>query len=152
MLAVASAVGGTVLVILLASRLLRVRRDGPEVLAAIGMTRAERWLATGLPVALAVAAGTLVAPLVATLASPLVRTGFTAAADPIEGIWVDGQRLAVATAGLLVILAAGVAIVSWSASGFRGRRGTPPPRPAVFARGRARRRPPRWASRSRPVA
>lgn len=133
-LAVASAVGGTVLVILLASRLLRVRRDGPEVLAAIGMTRAERWLATGLPVALAVAAGTLVAPLVATLASPLVRTGFTAAADPIEGIWVDGPRLAVATAGLLVVLAAGVAIVSWSASGFRGRRGTPPPRPAVFAR------------------
>ena len=133
-LAVASAVGGTILVILLASRLVRVRRDMPEVLAAIGMTRSERWLAAGLPAALAVAAGTLVAPLVAILASPLVRTGFTAAADPIEGIWVDGARLTTATMGFLVILAAGVAVVSWSASSFRGRGGPPPLRPAVLAR------------------
>lgn len=133
-LALASAVGGTVLVVMLASRLLRVRREAPEVLAAIGMTRFERWLAICVPVALAVGAGTLIAPLVAALASPIVRSGFTEAADPIEGFWVDRQHLAVATAGLLATLTVGVAVVSWFASGLGPRRGAAPPRPGVAAR------------------
>ena len=133
-LALASAVGGTVLIILLASRLLRLRRDSPEVLAAIGMTRFERWLSIVLPVALAVAAGTVVAPFAAALASPLVRTGFAEAADPVEGFWVAAPLLAVATGGLLVMLMAGVAAVSWSASRFGPRHSAPPSRPAASSR------------------
>ena len=68
------------------------------------------------PRSFAVAAGVVVAPFLAIVASPLVRTGFARAADPDRGIWVDGRVLALASFGLVLLFSLFVLTSGWRAA------------------------------------
>ncbi|MEQ1786690.1 MAG: hypothetical protein ABL966_06540, partial [Acidimicrobiales bacterium] len=94
LLTVASGFGSVLLLTFLATRTLRAGPTDVRLLAAFGTTRGSRAAALWAPVAIALVVGCATAPIVATLASPLVRTGFARVADPQAGIWVEPASLA----------------------------------------------------------
>lgn len=113
-LGVASAIGSVLLLSFLVGRAIRERGGDAGILAALGATRVIRAFAIWAPLATAVAAGLIAAPLLAVFTSPLVRTGLAAQADPVRGIWVD--RI------LLVEVSAALAVALFTAAGASARR------------------------------
>jgi len=111
--------------------------EDPQLLAALGASRGLRALVAAVPTGLAVCAGVLVAPLLAVVASPLVRTGFTAIADPETGRWFEAWPLVMATVALLLAMVIVLGAVSWrvasSTVAIRRGRGQQSRRAASFA-------------------
>jgi ABC-type lipoprotein release transport system permease subunit len=105
-----------------ATRLLTTSAPDNPVLAALGMTRSQV-MATGLTeVAVAAAAGALVAAGLAVAASPMMPIGAARLAEPSPGVSADMSVLAAATAAIVVLLAAWTAWPAWrlASSGTRG--------------------------------
>jgi hypothetical protein len=127
-LALTAGVGSVLVLSLLLARSMRARRDESALLAALGATRRDRAVATWIPHAAAVTVGIVAAPVLATLASPLVRTGFAALADPVGGIWVEVPVLLAATATLAIALLTAAAASAWRASALSDGRAIEPAR------------------------
>ena len=119
-LALASTLTSLLMVGLLVGRVVRTTAEDGPVLAALGSVGVQRWLAGAAPPAVALLGGIALAPIVAIVASPLVRTGFAREADPATGIWFDGGLLAAATVALAVGLLLVVALAGWRADAGRG--------------------------------
>lgn len=120
-LAAASGLTSLVMIALLASRTIRASSDDGGTLAALGSVGVQRWLAVAAPAAVAIVAGTVLAPVVAAAASPLVRTGVAREADPTGGVWFDGRLLVLGTAALGVVLVLAAVLLAWRVDGRRRR-------------------------------
>ena len=95
-----------------AGRLLLEASSRHRVLAALGMTRGQLTSAGLLEVAVATAAGAVLAAAVAVAASPLMPVGAARLAEPSPGISTDWLVL---TAGPVTIVGLLVACVTWPA-------------------------------------
>jgi FtsX-like permease family len=112
---VAAAVAGVAGLLVVAQALARhlgARGDDPTVLAALGLTRRERWSAAILSVAPGVAGGLVGGVVLAVAASPLLPLGIGRRADPDVGVHVDTLALALGCLGGLVLLVGAAALVA----------------------------------------
>src|SRR5262245_16457434 len=133
-LAFASAIATLLLLAFLVGRAMRVRSGDAPLLAALGATKGSRALAMWVPFAIAVGAGVIVSPFLATIASPIVRTGFAKIADPETGIWVDAPQLILGAIVLLIALLAAAAFSAWSVASLRRDSGREPRRASPLQR------------------
>ena len=115
-----------------AARHLAPRREDAHVLAAIGLTTADRRRAGLLAVGPGLVGGALSALLLALLASRLLPLGLARRADPVRGVRVDWPVLAVGLASTLVAvwLCAVVVVRRW----VRPDRNDADGRPSLIAR------------------
>ncbi len=110
--------------------LLQAGSDNP-VLAALGMTRRQLTVAGLIEVAVAGAAGAILAAGVAIAASPLMPIGAARLAEPAPGISADWLVLPVGATAIVVLLLARAAWPAWRLGSSRGVR-----EPAAAATGR----------------
>ena len=102
-----------------ATRLLTIKAPDNPVLAALGMTRSQV-MATGLTeVAVAAAAGALVAAGLAVAASPLMPIGAARLAEPSPGVSADMSVLAPAAVAIVVLLVGWTAWPAWRVASSR---------------------------------
>ncbi len=101
------------ILLLLAGRELAKTVDDDQALRAMGIEPKSLTVAALVPVATAVAAGLVIAPVVAVLSSPLVHAGVAAQADPVTGVWFDGSVLAVGGLTAALLLGLGLLIAQW---------------------------------------
>ena len=111
--AVAIAVAG---VVVIAQALRRWTGDDDEVLATVGLTRAQRTLVAALPLSAGVLVGVVVAAVVAWLASRAFPTGRVAVVEPSPGVRLDAPLLLGGGAVALVLGAGIAAVVSFRAA------------------------------------
>ena len=110
--------------------LLQAGSDNP-VLAALGMTRRQLTVAGLIEVAVAGAAGAILAAGVAIAASPLMPIGAARLAEPAPGISADWLVLPIGATAIVVLLLARAAWPAWRLGSSRGVR-----EPAAAATGR----------------
>ena len=110
---VAAALAGVAGLLVVAQALARhlgARGQDAAVLAAMGLTRPERWSAAVLSVAPGLAGGLVGGVVLALAASPLLPLGIGRHADPDIGVHVDTPVLALVCLGGLVLLAGAAAL------------------------------------------
>ena len=107
-------------------QLLAGSADG-RVLAALGLTRRQLLAASLLEVTVALAAGAILAWVVAIAVSPMMPIGPARLAELHPGVSVDVPVFAAGFAAIVVLL---VGRVSWAAWHESARAGRPAPRPA----------------------
>jgi hypothetical protein len=88
-------------------------------LAALGMTRRQLFAAGLAEVVAPVAAGAVLAVLVAIAASPLTPIGPARLAEPHPGISVNGPVLGIGFAAIVVLLLARVTVTAWRQASVR---------------------------------
>lgn len=124
---------------LLLSRLARASTASDEMLEVLGAPARQRVVATWATATVALVPGLLLAPVLAYVASPLVRTGFAKVADPSVGGWVDGGALAISLLLIAALLLAEARLVAvWATS---RRRSTQRSAQVSASPGRVRSRP-----------
>jgi hypothetical protein len=121
-LAAVASVASLAVILLVSGRATRTRANATNVLGSLGATRSQRALAASMPETLAVAAGVLVAPVVAIVASAWARTGFARDADPDRGVWYDGRILVLLTMLALAALVGATLLQGWRAQTPAGTR------------------------------
>lgn len=115
-------VAATLIVSQLLSRLTHVEARDHPTLGALGMSGRDRALLGVIRAAGIAAAGTLVAVVVASAASPLLPAGLARTAEPKLGVHLDAVVLGLgATATVAVVVALG-ALASWRAASANARR------------------------------
>ncbi|HEX2064668.1 MAG TPA: FtsX-like permease family protein [Acidimicrobiales bacterium] len=90
--------------------------DEQPTLAAMGLTRPQRWLATMLPPVTAALIGAALAGVLAVLASPLTPFGIARDAEPDPGMAFDATTVVPGVAAVLVLLGLFVAVPVWRAT------------------------------------
>jgi hypothetical protein len=104
------AAAGILVVAQAVARHLAARSGDSDVLASIGLTRGERWIAATLSVAPALAGGILIGSTLAVGLSPLLPLGLPRRADPDVGLHADWVVLALGVASAVVLVAAATAL------------------------------------------
>ena len=102
-----------------AARTLLTAAQDNGTLAALGMTRRQLFAASMAETAAAAVAGALGAVAIATAASPLTPIGAARLAEPDPGVSVNAGVFAAGAAGIVVLLAARVAVTAWRQAGAR---------------------------------
>ncbi len=97
------AAAGMLVIAQAVARHLAVRSEDSDVLASIGLTRGERWMAATLSVAPALAAGIVIGAALAVGLSPLLPLGLPRRADPDVGLHADWVVLALGLAAAVVL-------------------------------------------------
>jgi hypothetical protein len=113
--AAVAAIAGLVVTGLALGRHFEFSDADQPVLGALGMGRRERWLALALPSLMISIAGSILAVVLAIVASPTMPVGFARQVEPSPGFDFDWVVLGIGFVSLLVVVAALVAVVSWSA-------------------------------------
>ena len=103
-----------------AARLLLTAGSDNPVLAALGMTRGQLLAAGLIEVAVAGAAGAVLAAGVAVAASPLMPIGTARLAEPDPGISADLLVLSLGAVAIVVLLVARAAWPAWRLAAARG--------------------------------
>lgn len=98
------------------ARAAALRSGDHPALAALGLTRAQRWRVGAVVSACTAAPGAALAAAVAAAASPLTPFGTARAAEPAPGFALDPLVLGVGGAALAVALAAGGTVGAWRSS------------------------------------
>lgn len=118
---VVTGVAGLIALTLVVGRQLSVVADGQQPVRDLGLSRRGRAAALALPVLFAVALGSLLAVLVAWLASPLMPFGVAGQAEPDPGLHFDAGALLLGLGATVVLLGTVTAVAAWVVA--RPRRG-----------------------------
>ena len=102
-----------------AARTLQTAAQDNGTLAALGMTRRQRFTASVAETAAAAVGGALGAVAIAIAASPLTPIGPARLAEPHPGVSVNAGVLAAGAAAIVMLLAARVAVPAWRQAGAR---------------------------------
>jgi hypothetical protein len=106
-----------------AARLLLAAGADNPVLAALGMTRGQLMAAALIEMAVAGAAGAILAAGVAVAASPLMPIGAARLAEPDPGVSADWQVLSAGAGIIVVLLVARTLWPAWRLASVRGTAG-----------------------------
>ncbi|MDQ4096800.1 MAG: FtsX-like permease family protein, partial [Actinomycetota bacterium] len=90
--------------------------DDQLTLAAMGLTRPQRWLATMLPPVATATVGAVLAGIVAVLGSPLTPLGIARDAEPQPGMAFDAATVLPGAAAVVVLLSLCVSVPAWRAT------------------------------------
>jgi hypothetical protein len=107
------AAAGMLVVAQAVARHLAVRSEDSDVLASIGLTRGERWMAATLSISPALAAGAMTGAALAVGLSPLLPLGLPRRADPGVGLHADWVVIALGLAAAVVFVGAATAPAIW---------------------------------------
>lgn len=130
---VAALAGLTALGLVLRRRI-DVDAGDQEVLRSLGLTRARRALAVGVPAVPVTLVGAALGVLGAWLASPVLPMGLARKAEPHPGMHFDGLVLGVGFLAVVGVLLAITGLVAWRAARVLRDREGAPTRPTVVAR------------------
>jgi len=132
--ATVAAIAGLTAIALGFRRRVDAGNDDHEVLRSLGLTRAQRALAVGIPAVPTALLGALVGVLGAWLASPLLPMGLARKAEPDPGLHFDGLVLGAGFALVVAVLLIVIAVIAWASARVRPVGAAAPVRPGIAAR------------------